>query len=207
MARITPPVSTRGLYEVQSPYTISPNIAYTTVAVRKFESIENNGISVFDTYYANVGLAESVYTDDLNIGATIVTLVSDFGEYVHIPDTYISKYPDITAPAYQEVILSVTLGPIKYGQDLTGIKTEISDLVTTNMGVATPTVNEHVIPLRQALSQTEADALETARLAAVSNATTERAKRIRAEADLTIANQRLATITQYLVDNNLVPPP
>ena len=201
--RITPPLLAKGKYVLKPPFSLDPELSYQCIALRKFADVVNDGEDVFQTYYDPNGLDAATYDRDRQLGAVIVTLLNDYGEFVYVPDTYISKYPDLNTPDYQHVVLMVSLGIIPYHLDLSAVKADISGVVSERLGLEAPEVKEGVAATRRTLTQTEADTLESARQAAITNLQTERARRIQAESENVALRQKVDRMSQVLIDKGV----
>lgn len=204
--RITPPLLAKGVYQVKTPFTIESNLAYQCIALRKFDDVVKDGENVYRTYYEPNGLELSVYERDRDLGAIIVTLVNEYGDFVYVPDTYIKSYPDVNLPNYQHVVLMVSLGVVPYHMDLTAVKADISGIVSERLGLTAPEVTEGVTAARSTLTQTEADTLESVRQASITNLKTERARRIEVEEENLQLKLKVDRLSQVLIDKGVASP-
>lgn len=197
MARKTPPLRAKGLYEVRSPFTLLTSSVYECIAVRSFDDFVQRGDDVFARFYQPVGLTESQYRTDRAENAHIVTLRSQTSALVFVPDTYIEKMPDMSGIEYKRIAISALLGPIPDEVDLTHLKSSIADLVSDITGVVSE-VTEHAIPHSGAITLEQHETLEIAREAAINNRTTDRARLLEQQEIIDAQRQRIADLEQLL---------
>lgn len=204
----TPPLRARGRYVLASPWVANPAKLYTTVAIRGFEDLFTLGIDVYNTYYLPMGLIDgqsgfSFSAEQAN-KADIITLQSDDGEVIYVPDTYIQSYPNMGEVKYSHVVLSISLGPLPDQNDLTNVKAVLADQVAQVYGI-TPTVVEHRAASTSNPSATEHEALEAARVAAITVLETDHAKALRFQAQNVLLNQKIVALTNLLKAHHIPP--
>lgn len=204
MSNIMPPIGSRGLYSLSTPWSASPNTSYECAALRSFVDLENLGADVFKRYYQPKDLTEDDYRRDRDNDAVIVTLVSNDQAPIYVPSTYITSYPGQQYHNYQHVVLSASLGPLPDSIDLTFARDQVSTALAAVVGVS-PTVNVNVAPLSDTVSPEQHAINENARAAAITNQTTDYARRLEAEAALDRATQRNAIYEDILRQNGLLP--
>lgn len=206
--RLTPPVDARGIFELRTPWSVPADEIYTCIAVRNFDDIYKEGIDVFKEYYEPKSIDITIFTADAVAKATIVTLESATGAHLYVPDTYINSYPDMSGIRYDRIILSVDCGPLPANLDLTNIKTAIEETVIESIGVASPTVKEHIAPTASVISQANHDTLETARQAAIDAVNTAPYTDMgKLDACNALNSQlilKIEALTQLLADNGIV---
>lgn len=196
-------IGTRGLYELNAPWSADAGVLYTCVALRAFVDLENRGQDVFSVYYEAVGLTQSEYTQDRQNGELIVTLISDETAPIYVPTSYIASLPDLSHYNYSHVILSASLGPLPDTLDLTFARNEVSQTLSDVIGVA-PTVELAKAPMSGVITPSDHQTQTAARNAAKTNSTTERAKRLAAEEQVTRLQQKVAFLEDLIRDNGLI---
>lgn len=201
----TPPLHAKGLYTVTAPFSTAPNTLYECVAIRSFQELLQQGVDIFTQYYEPVGLDNTDYTNDLAAGANLITLLSDTAPALRLPDTYIAAYPDMTGVAYNQVILSLSLGPLPDYLDLTFAKQQIAAVASDTLGLE-PQVNVYIAPSTGSMSQAEADAHEVSRQAAIKNRTTDHAQLLVLQAQLEQAQIQNKALIEVLQSHGLLPP-
>lgn len=196
---LIPPVGTSGIYKLASPFNtlLQSNMSYRCDAVRRIADFLELGFDPFEEFYAPRGLAKEVYDLDLQNQVCIVSLVSTGGHWVYVPSTYILSYPDINGVPYTVMVLGLELGAIPNYKDLTGLKQAISNLTRDTIGI-TPTIKEVAISAVQKLSQADHDALENARVVAINNSQTDRAKLLATQAELAALRQQYDELEAYV---------
>lgn len=209
----TPPLLTKGRYTVSAPFTVSPTSIYTCVAIRSFADIYQLGFDVYETYYEPMGLVNGTnmgtYTFDFNVERNkqpnIITLRSEDGTFLYIPDTYITSFPDMGDVLYNHIVLSVSLGALPDYLDLSSLKAGIQSLTAQHFGVASAVVSEHRSPSTNNPTRTQHETLEAARLGAITLLETDRAKALRLQNDVNLLNAKIAAMTAILDANGLLP--
>lgn len=159
--RITPMITSRGMFEVEAPFELDKKKIYEVVAIREFDDLYSEHIDIFETYYEPVGLAEDIYKRDAKLGAAIISIRGEDGIH-YIPDTFIISYPELGMANYYHAVMSVSLGPINRDVNLKGLQAEIASICSKFLGVKA-TVKLHSAPLQYVLSNTEAKKLEQVR--------------------------------------------
>lgn len=165
--RITPLMSSKGIFEVSPPFRLRTKRVYEVVAIRELDDLWSEGIDVYETFYKPYNISDSDYKQDVGLKAAIISLLGEEG-VIHVPDTYILSYPESALANYQHVVLSVSLGAINKNLNLDALKNDISELVSKVLGVE-PKVNFHAAPVKEALTVKEANNLEKVRQGNVQN--------------------------------------
>jgi len=128
------------------------------------------GIDIFNVYYSPKGLTESDYNADLSAGAAMCVLYSSSGSVITVPDTYIETFPGIGMSNWGQVILSASLGPMRLDLDYSFLKEQMGNLISDTIGIV-PDIYVDQLATIEAISTEEADAIEAARLSAITNRT------------------------------------
>lgn len=197
MARNTPPLHAKGVYTLLTPWTGVSDSLYKCIAIREFADFTARGESVFDRFYAPKGLVLADYEEDLAADAHIITLVSDTAPTIYVPDTYITKFPDLTGVEYKRIVLSVLLGPLPDTVDLIHLKASIASEASDITGVDAE-VTEHVVPHAGVVTADQHATLEAARQAAITNRTTDRATVISQQATIDAQATRISQLEDLI---------
>lgn len=214
MPRLTPPLSSKGLYVLSPPFSVPANTIYTCQAIRSLRDIYEMGDDPFKLYYEPLGLTDVEFQADLAVDAKIVTLMVDAldasvtplaASYVYVPDTYISKYPDQSFVPYSHTVLSLSLGLLPDGLDLTALKTQVANVCSDTIGVI-PTVNEHIVPTSGGVTQSQHETMELARQGLITLRDSDYARLQAQIANNVLLQQQITTLIQILDDNGLLPP-
>lgn len=208
----TPPLRARGRYVLRAPWVANPAKLYTTLAIRTFEDVYELGFDVYDTYYVPMGLINGEvvggspfsFSVEREQQPNIITLESDDGDIIYVPDTYISSFPNMGEVKYSHAILSISLGPLPDTNDLSFVKGALADLVAQSYGVV-PTVKEHRAPSISNPTASEHQALEAARTGGITLLETDHAKVVRLQGEKALLNAKIATLTAILQANGLLP--
>lgn len=206
MAIMTPPLHARGVFKLKTPWNAPADHVFEVIAIRSFRDFIERGDDVFKRFYLPKDETEDKYKADLALGANIITLESETLPVIHVPDTYIEAFPDVTGVAYKRVVLSVLLGPLPDTTDLTDLKANVAEVVSDTIGVES-VVQEHIAPFSGLISQEQHEIMETRRQAEITNRTTPYAEVLRLQAlvnDLTAKNTAL---TQWIIDHGGTPTP
>lgn len=159
--KVTPPLTSKGMFEVQSPFVIKRSMVYEVVAVRELTDLWVEGIDVYERYYKPVGIEKTKYQKDVDNDVAIVSLLSDEG-VAYIPDTYIVSYPELGIADYFHCVISASLGPVHKSLNTKALEKDIAELCSKHLGI-TATVKKHSAPLTNVLTKEEAERLEEAR--------------------------------------------
>ncbi len=193
MPKFTPPLSARGIYTLAAPF---PNISdkiYQAVAIRSFRDYVDLGESAFDKVYAPNGLTQEDYDTDAAQQANIITLASADHPTLLVPDTYITKYPDLEWVEYSNVVVSAALGAIPDTLDLSLLQSQIAGVISDVIGV-TPVVRIHAYADAGVVTYAQHDINEMARQASITNRTTDRARYRAALAEKTALEARIVDL-------------
>lgn len=204
MANNIPPIGTKGVYALSSPWSADAGVLYTCSAIRKFIDLENLGVDVYTTYYQTSGLDRSVYEQDRRDGVVLITLTSDRFSPIYVPSSYIASFPDLSYRNYQHIVLSASIGPLPDYMDLTFAKQAMATALSDIIGIE-PTVFESVAPMDGVVSPDTHEALEVSRQSAINNRETDYAKVIDLQSQVVALSQRNAILEQILRDNGLLP--
>lgn len=202
---LTPPVNASGIFTLAPPFAaqLIPGVNYTCIAVRKFADIQKLGIDPYEIFYVPNALSETIYLADVQAGECIVTLRSNGGAFLYVPTSYITSYPNMGGIPYTAIVLGINLGAIPNYVDLSAIKTKISNVVHDSFGV-TPDIQQAAISETKNMSIADANAIESARLAAITDNQTDLAKYLEANADLQAALDKIAELEAYIAST--IPP-
>lgn len=203
MARITPPLDAKGLFKVRSPYTVSPVGIYWVGAQRTFEELIAAKIDPLTQVYKPVGMGQSDYNQDVIDGAKVITLLSYIRSPLHIPDTYILEYPNMSLVPHSWVVLTISCGILPDTYDLTRMMQTVSDAVSEYTGVSV-VVTPMVAPTTDSVTEVAYEEARAAREAAIVNKSTDFADKLALQAQLAVANQHIQDLTDVIEGQNTV---
>ncbi len=217
MPQLTPPMNTRGTYQLLQPWVAPAQVIYTSKAIRSFADIYDDGIDVYTTYYQPLGLTQAQFQLDVVANANIITLIADSsdpntlfgGSYIiYVPDTYIQAYPTTDNIPYSRMALCVDLGALPDYLDLTALQAQVTNTVSDTIGVVAPNLNVYLYkaPSTGTVTGTQNNVLEAARLAAITNRTTDYALNKQLTTQVANLQQQITTLTNLLATTGLWPP-
>lgn len=213
MARFTPTLDSKGKYTLRAPWSANPNVLYTCKALRAFDDIYKTGKDVYKTYYVPMGVTNGSTTftptpfsfeEERRNNVVIVTLIGDDGNVIFIPDSFISTQPDVTEVKYSHIVLSASIGAVPDTVDLSAIKTSIANMIQASLGVL-PTVQESRLPSINNPTPTQHTVMENARTGSIVLNETDKIRAERLQVENGLLQSKIATLTQILRDNNLLP--
>ena len=197
MAKFTPPLNARGIYTLRTPFPAITTKIYECTAIRSFRDYLDLGKSAYEEIYLPLAIDESEYLADLEQGANIVTLSSPNNPTIYVPDTFITKYPDLEYVQYANIVVSAALGAVPDELDLSLMQEQIAGVISDVIGV-TPIVRIHAYESGGVVTLAQHVINELARNAAVTNRTTDRARYLAALAEKTALQERLASVEEAL---------
>lgn len=201
----TPPMAVKGRFTVAAPFVIQPNNVYEVIALRYFEDVVADGEDVFKSFYEPVNLTQAIYKEDLALKAYIVTLRDPHGNFVFIPDTYITSFPNITDYEYHHFVASVSLGALPNYVDFTFMKQEIEGVVNKILGI-TPTVLINSAPKQGVVTPAQHEVAEANRAAAITMNESVYARVIRQQAIIDSQTETISALTQALINAGVIVP-
>lgn len=197
MAKLTPPLKTRGIYTLRAPFPDLSGQIYQCVAIRSFKDYLDLGESALELVYTPAGLSEVEFQADAAEGANIVTLASATGPTVLVPDTYITKYPDLEYVNYSTIIISASLGPLPDELSLELLQEQVGGVISDVIGV-TPVVKIHTAGSTGVITLAEHELLEQARQAAVENRISDRARYLAERAKTELLEQKIRDLEEAI---------
>lgn len=203
LVRRTPPVGTTGTYQLIQPWVADPAKIYICKAVRLFPDLDIKGIDIQALAYTPYGGTEAQYNEDKAAGAAIVSLFTEDGTVIYVPDTRIQSYPNMGNYNYRQTICSISLGAIPDSIDLDWLLEQYKEITVNTVGV-TATVNIHEAPLTKTVTPEEHDRIEAARLAKVQLQTTYKAQTIKLQAQVTALTAQMQVYEQLLRSHGIL---
>lgn len=199
---ILPTIGSSGYYQLRAPLDtlIVENERYTCQAIRRLsEYLANNEdpkVDIYDKY----NIPEAEYDSDIVNDAYIISLQSDKGHWLYIPDRYVIAYPVVNGIPYRTSMIGISLPSLPANRDLSFLLTDIENLVTDTLGVipVIKTVETSRVVLvskdRHDILQAERDMLSAAK-------TTDRARFISLMTQYDNALIKIAELEQYIKDH------
>lgn len=197
--QMTPAMYARGKYQVRSPFVIDENITYVTHAIRSFKDCETRGISVWKDIYESKGLSEEEYLADSKLGANIITLMSETGPTLYVPDTFILAYPNMGEAIPQRVILSIDLGIITSHWNENWLINQVENLASDVVG-GSPEAKLHIAPVLGSTDAQSAPLVEGIRQVSVANRTSDYARALNAEKTVDYLTEKTKALESKLLN-------
>lgn len=203
MARLTPSLGTKGLFELRAPFELVPGVEYHVAAVRSLEEVRVLDTDPLTRIYLNNGLSKTDYESDRVAGASIVTLLAVNQAPVYVPDTYIVSFPSNDMVPYSRLVLTSNLGPLPTDFDTSLIEAKVKAALSDILGVEPP-VRFGQLPFTGVITHDQHKALQTARAAAIKNRTTDHAKVLDYETLIFEQRERIQMLEQMLLDSGVL---
>ena len=202
---LTPHIGSAGIFTLLAPFQaqLRSGVSYTCVAIRRMADILALGIDPYEKYYVPNGLSKANFDAALQANEAIVSLQSTSGHWVYVPTTHIQSYPNMGGIPYTSLILAADIGAVPNYLDLSSVKTRIRDAIRDSLGVTTE-VKHVAISEQKAISQSDHNAIEAARVASVTDTKTDYAK-YQEERTLRLALQQKVTELEAYIQANLAP--
>lgn len=197
MARITPTLEARGPFKVRSPYSVSATGIYWVGALRTYEELAVAGIDPLSQVYGPVSLGQAEYNSDVLEGAQVVTLLSSLQPPIHIPDTYILEYPNMSAVPHSHVVCTVSCGILPDIYDLTRLQQTVAVAVAEYTGIQA-VVTAMTAPTLDSVSEAQYLEYKRIREAALVNKSTDFADKLVLQEQLDAANQTIQELTDII---------
>lgn len=137
MPRIIPTIGASGEYELSGTLAglITTGEKHTCKSIRTLSDYLANNEDPKNTIYIDQGLLEAEYDQDILVDMEIVSLQSEVGHWLHIPVSYLLKYPDVNGVIYRSVMIGLSLPSFPVERDLSFLLTDLTNLVTDELGV------------------------------------------------------------------------
>lgn len=204
MARMTPPLLTKGRYTLVDPFVAEGTVLYICTALRTFPECEIAGEDVLNDVYIKIGLTAKEYNRDLAAGALLVTLMSETHPPIFVPDTYIESYPNLSDVTYNHIVVTASLGSVPDFLNFEFLKAQVAGVISDVIGVA-PNVQIARAISTGLVTPEQHEAMEVGRLAAIKTRTTDRANAIVLQNKCTRLEEQNRILMQLLQENEIIP--
>lgn len=197
MARLTPPIGTKGSYLLREPFVAPTTTSYRCAAIRTIEEMISQGDKPFDMVYLPRELTNAEYQADIKAGALIVTLLADGKDPIYVPDTYIDSYPNMAAIPHSRIVAVVSLGLLPDTYDTVIVENAIKQSVSDYTGVES-TVTIAKAPVSDAISQEQYLQNLAARQAAIQNRNSDYADKLALQQRVSDMQDEINTLTAII---------
>lgn len=202
MARITPPIGAKGLFKVRSPYVVSAAAVYWVGAVRTYEELIAAKIDPLTQVYTPVQLGQPDYNQDIIEGAQVITLLSHVRPPLHIPDTYILEYPNMSLVPHSWIVCTVSCGILPDTYDLTRMQQTVAAAVSEYTGVQS-TVTISTAPTTDSVTEEAYKEAKIVRDAALVNKSTDFVEKLALQEQLDKVNAYVTDLLAVIDQQNL----
>lgn len=133
---VVPSVGTSGLFELKAPFEtlMLANNQYTCKSVRTLSEMIANNEDPLALIYRPVELTEDEFKADLALDMRILSLQAGIGHWVHVPVSYVTRYPDTNGVPYRSVGIAIQLPPIEASRDLGALVEELNLVIRGYIG-------------------------------------------------------------------------
>lgn len=200
MVFLTPPIGTRGIYRLRSPFLADPSTSYTCSAIRTFREMISQGDDPYAIAYEPAGLSEERYRTDSESGALMITLLAEGKHSIYVPNAYIEVYPNMGVIPHHWVVATISCGMLPETYDVTRIKEAIATAVSDYTGVEA-VVEMAVMSTSDAITEEQYVQNLAAREAAIKYRSTDYADKLALEGRLAQAleqNEQLIQMVELL---------
>lgn len=161
-----PSIGLTGLYVVKAPFVVKDGVSYKCTGIVSFDAAEKNGIDVLAAVFVANGLTLDDYNASKASGASLVTIEDGFADIVTLTDDYIASIPVGEGVKYSDNVITLELGQLPEGFDLTTLVENLVQRCKGFTGVECVPV-EHKFPITDFVSKDQHAAFEKAREANV----------------------------------------
>lgn len=206
MSKRTPNLYSSGRFTLAAPFNakLNPATDYTCIAIRSFDDfIAEGDLNIFEQYYVPEGIPEATFKSDVIEKAAIITLANSEGDIIHVPDTFISKYPAGSSAGWSRLVVSVDLGAIPDQVNVDHLLTVLANATRDTVGV-TPTVKLNKMTTPNSLTQNDIDLWVAATSANITRTKTDYALAREKDAALQAAIEQLQLLSNALIERGIV---
>ena len=207
----TPVIGMTGKYNLRSPWRANELTTYECIAVRSFADCEARNELVYSQYYEPLGLVEGVdlggtqfsFNDEIAANANIITLRGADNTIIYVPDTFIETFPQEGTVAYSVVVLSALIGMMPTSVSLDSIVSDVSQLISSRIGTTTTVTINSTTSAAQP-TQAEHEAMEAARLGAITNYSNLQTQLTKALNDNELLQQKVNALVNYIREKGVL---
>jgi hypothetical protein len=205
MAVLYPEVGMSGTLTALTPFDqiVVSKVRYECVSVESLKGILAAGEDAYTLYYKPYNLTQEKFQTDLVADVKLITLQSYKGQYLKVPSSYLSGLPDPSGVLYSMMALSVAISALPQTTDLTALKSDISDLVASRLGVMAEVKELTYGPVTM-LSTSQHHSIMQARTEVMTDTVTNLVNVRRLTAEVAALQEKL-TILQNYIQTHYVP--
>lgn len=136
MSGYVPVIGSYGLFDLLEPFNTDAvkGVQYHCRAVRSIADYVASNEDPKATIYKTHGI-EAEYESDQTQNALIVSLQSDTGHWLHVPERYIKSYPSVNGVGYRSMAIAIHLPSLPVTSGLETLADDLADVVQGRLGV------------------------------------------------------------------------
>lgn len=181
MIHKTPPLGSRGLFEINKPFKVDNKTIYKVVAHRKINDIVLSGEDPYKEIYEPKSVSKEDYHKAiLDEDLVIISLVDKNEDHIFIPSNYIVSYPDSSVVPHKWLVAVCSLGMLPIDFDLDGSNKAIQEVISDIIGVEAR-VYFAERETKDAVTQAQAEQLQSIRESAIKHRTSTYAQKLKLE--------------------------
>ena len=194
-----PSLGMTGFYSLAAPYDklISLSSHYRCDGVRTLASAQAEGLDPLNEVYLANGDTKDKYDLDLQASVSLITISNSTGTILSFPSSALLSVPSGDGVVYRNTVLSVALSALPEDQDLTLLQSEVIELVLFKYGLKAATFIT-TVGAPAVLTQTQHEAVLSARAAAVQTQVSLIAENNRLTLDLANAVAKIALLETFV---------
>ena len=202
---VIPAIGSVGTFVLATPYNtlVDPNVNYTCMAIRTIGEILAENKDPYAIAYQPANISQTIYQEDVQENLPIISLVSDGGNWVYVPASYILEIPVVNGINYKSIGINIILGLIQDQYDLTNLTNQLEQTVIAVTGI-TPTISPVQLSNSLQVTQSQADQIESARSALITNNDSLYGLYMNTLNSLQIANQQIQALEAYIMANKVL---
>ncbi len=201
-AGLLPSLGASGIWKLAAPFDtlLMATRTYTCKGVRSFGDVAAAGFDVYQDYYVAYGLTKEKYELDANAGVAIISIVTDSGQRVVFPSSYLIQFPSNNGVTYVSWALGAMLGPLPETVDLSYLTSVITQQIKDVIGVDSE-VKSMVVSDPEIISNATHAGIESSRRANIKESTTDYAKLQEALRQRDALAVKVQELTQFIQAN------
>lgn len=194
-----PSVGDSGKFTLLSPFSqyLTPEAIYTCRSIRTINDIVASGEPVYERYYKLADISETKFKLDAANNVCIIGLQAGTGEWIYVPETYISEAPTSNGIKYIPVVIGVNIGSIPIDLDIKPLMKMLADVSQSSLGIE-PQVKPVIMTQPALISNEDHIRLNIARQANITNKKTDFLKAIELNNENIRLKAQIKALEEYI---------
>ncbi len=154
-----------GLFCFSAPFDTffkDRNDLLTIGSLNTLGELYSNNVDPYQLYYAPYGVSDADYKKSVQNNDMIVGFKNSMDTWLYVPTSYITGLPNTNGLNYQITGISINLGALRVGSDLTSLMTAITGQIQSVLGI-TPKIEQTFLSSVRMISHDDAKKMESAR--------------------------------------------